>query len=151
MTTQKYKDLTYLFGPPSGDRYDRLVEKAQASGQSFSDIYGSYIRDLVTNFEEDVFDRVFSGVLGKSLQVNRTYSTYQLWMERSERYEKFYLSPNDESAKVPALMFFPPEFTNADGSQLNETIEFDHVEAVSALLGLALKLDWVQVNGVLSI
>ena len=63
MTTQKYKDLTYLFGPPSGDRYDRLVEKAQASGQSFSDIYGSYIRDLVTNFEEDVFDRVFSSTV----------------------------------------------------------------------------------------
>jgi hypothetical protein len=150
MCTQKYQDLTYLFGPPSGVRYDTLAEQALASSQSFSDIYCSYIRDLFTNFEEEFFDRVFSEILGKNLQVNRTYSTYQLWIKRSERYEKFYLSPDDESAKVPALMFFPPEFTNVDGSQLNEIIEPQHLDAIGCLLGLALKLDWVQVHGVLA-
>ena len=71
-------------------------------------------------------------------------------MEKSERYKKFYLSPDDKSIKIPALMFFSPEFTNRDGSQLKVCVALKEAEVASCILGQLLKLDWVEVQGVLT-
>jgi len=57
---------------------------------------------------------------------------------------KFYLSPEEESAEIPAVMVFPPKFTLKSGSPLNFNVELEHARYVSAFLGQALKLDWAD-------
>ena len=46
-------------------------------------------------------------------------------------------------------MIFPPEFTDELGSELSIPVEMKDVNVVSAIIGKSLKLDWMQVEGVL--
>ena len=41
-------------------------------------------------------------------------------------------------------MLFPNQFSTALGNTLNVQIEKDHIEYLAAIIGKALKLDWVQ-------
>ena len=36
--SQKYRDLTFLFGPPSGERYEMLASTARLNAESFSSV-----------------------------------------------------------------------------------------------------------------
>jgi len=40
---QTYQDLTFVLGPPSGERYEALTTIARRSGESFSTTYGLFI------------------------------------------------------------------------------------------------------------
>ena len=151
MISQKYRDLTFLFGPPSGDRYEMLKTTALQSEDNFSSVYRTYMGKMFSSFEEcGLFDKVFSDILGVDLRINRIFPTYQFWLNRNEKFSKFYLSPDDKSIEIPALMFFPPEFTYTSGAKLNVCVELQDAQYVSAIMGKSLKLDWVQINGVLS-
>ena len=46
MTNQKYKDITFVFGPPTGDQYERFKKIAIQNGESFSDVFRAFIDDL---------------------------------------------------------------------------------------------------------
>ena len=46
--------------------------------------------------------------------------------------------------KVSCLMLFPDQISTALGNTLNVQIEKDHIEYLAAVIGKALKLDWVQ-------
>ena len=39
MTIQTYSDVTFLFGPPSGDRYEMLKQVASKTGKSLTLLY----------------------------------------------------------------------------------------------------------------
>ena len=149
--SQKYSDLTFIFGPPSGERYEMLATTARLNAESFSSVYRAYMEEIFTSFEEfQFFDQAFSSVLGEDIKINRVFPTYQFWLKRNDKFKKFYLSPDDESVEIPAIMVFPPEFTGKSGSGLYISVDMEHANFVSAILGQSLKLDWIEVNGVLS-
>ena len=149
--SQKYSDLTFIFGPPSGERYEMLATTARLNAESFSSVYRAYMEEIFTSFEEcQFFDQAFSSVLGEDIKINRVFPTYQFWLKRNDKFKKFYLSPDDESIEIPAIMLFPPEFTRKSRSSLNVCVELKDAEVVSAIMGQSLKLDWIQVSGVLS-
>ena len=49
---QTYLDLTFVLGPPNGERYDMLVGTARLNGDSFSKVYRTYIEEVFASFEE---------------------------------------------------------------------------------------------------
>ena len=148
---QTYLDLTFVLGPPNGERYDMLVATARLNGDSFSKVYRTYIEEVFTSFEEkNILDDAFSCVLGTDIKTNDLFPTYQFWLKRKDRFEKFYLSQEEESVEIPAVMVFPPKFTLKSGSPLNIDVDMEHARYVSAFLGQALKLDWIDMSGTLS-
>ena len=95
---QTYLDLTFVLGPPNGERYDMLVATARLNGDSFSKVYRTYIEEVFTSFEEkNILDDAFSCVLGTDIKTNDLFPTYQFWLKRKDRFEKFYLSQEEES------------------------------------------------------
>ena len=150
MTSQKYSDVTFVCGPPSGDRYEMLKNTALENNESFSSVYREYMERIFEALDEECFfDKIFSSILDETVKINRVFQTYQFWIRRQDRFEKFYLSPNDQTAEIPAIMIFPPEFTDELGSELSIPVEMKDVDVVSAIIGKSLKLDWVQVKAVL--
>ena len=148
---QTYLDLTFVLGPPNGERYDMLVATARLNGDSFSKVYRSYIEEVFASFEEkNILDDAFSCVLGTDIKTNDLFPTYQFWLKRKDRFEKFYLSQEEESVEIPAVMVFPPKFTLKSGSPLNIDVDMEHARYISAFLGQALKLDWIDISGTLS-
>lgn len=151
MNIQKYKDITFVFGAPVGDRYERFTLIANENGQSFSDVYRSFIGDLFdTGGGDKILSELFSVVVGEELFLNGIFQTYQCWRGRKEKFKKFYLSPTDENVEVPAIMVFPPKFTRPDGKALASNIDLDHANYVSAMIGKSFKLDWVEIYAVLN-
>ena len=151
VSSQTYLDLTFVLGPPNGERYDMLVATARLNGDSFSKVYRTYIEEVFASFEEkNILDDAFSCVLGTDIKTNDLFPTYQFWLKRKDRFEKFYLSQEEESVEIPAVMVFPPKFTLKSGSPLNIDVDMEHARYVSAFLGQALKLDWIDMSGTLS-
>ena len=149
--TQKYRDITFVFGPPDGDCYEMLKETANLKNLSFSAVYRTYMEEMLLGLHgEGFFDDAFSGAVGVDLQVNRIYPAYQYWRGRKEEFEKFYLSPEEEDVQISTVILFPPEFTDGQGAVLETQVDFEHADLVSAIIGQSLRLDWVQVNAVLS-
>ena len=148
---QTYLDLTFVLGPPNGERYDMLVATARLNGDSFSKVYRTYIEEVFASFEEkNTLDDAFSCVLGTDIKTNDLFPTYQFWLKRKDRFEKFYLWQEEESVEIPAVMVFPPKFTLKSGSPLNIDVDMEHARYVSAFLGQALKLDWIDMSATLS-
>ena len=145
MSIQTYRDITFVFGPPSGDRYEMVKSTALRQGETFSAMYRKYLDGLFTSIEEDgLLDGLFSSVLDEKIQVNNVFPTYQMWMKRDPKFEKFYLRPSEMTVELPAIMVFPPEFTTECGSEVHFSVEFEDARYVSAVIGDALKLDWVD-------
>jgi hypothetical protein len=148
MTSQSYGDFTFVLGPPSGDRYDILRNFALENGEDFSTTYKSYSEQMISSAEHSgQLDHLFSVALNETIQINRVFPTFQFWLKRKEEFHKFYLSPDDKSAEIPAFMVFPSEFTDCSGSGLAVNVEVHHANFVGAAIGKSLKLDWVQVIG----
>ena len=151
VSNQTYLDLTFVLGPPNGERYDMLVATARLNGHSFSKVYRAYIQEVCASFDEkNILDDVFSSVLGTDIKTNDVFPTYQFWLKRKDKLKKFYLSPEEESVEIPAIMIFPPKFTLKSGAPLNVDVDMEHARVVSASLGQALKLDWIDISGTLS-
>ena len=148
MLTQTYRDITFVFGAPDGDRYEMLKETAHHKNLSFSAVYRTYMDEILLGLHgEGVFDHAFSGAVGPKLKVNKIFPTYQHWRGREERFEKFFVSPEEEYVEITAVMVFPPQFTDEQGVALETDVEFEHANFVSAIIGQSLRLDWVQVYG----
>ena len=93
MLTQTYRDITFVFGAPDGDRYEMLKETAHHKNLSFSEVYRTYMDEILLELHgEGVFDHAFSGAVGPKLKVNKIFPTYQHWRGREERFEKFFVS-----------------------------------------------------------
>ena len=100
--SQKYSDLTFIFGPPSGERYEMLKTKTLVNQESFSSVYRAYMEEAFASLEEvQFFDLAFSSILGEDIKINRLFPTYQFWLKRNDKFKKFYLSPDDESIEIP--------------------------------------------------
>jgi hypothetical protein len=149
MVSQEYSDITFIFGPPAEDIYERFLQIAAENDQIFSDVYRAFIRDLFDRGGgEKLLNELFSAVVGEELSLNEVFQTYQCWWGRKDKFEKFYLTSTDQDAKVPAIMVFPPKFTNSNGETLETIVDFEHANLVSAMIGQSLKLDWVEIHAV---
>ena len=149
MSIQTYQDITFVLGPPSGDRYEMIKSAALETGDTFSKLYRGYMDDIISDLDEcGFFDKIFSTLLDEEIRVNRVYPTYQMWGKRNPKFAKFYLRPSEENAELPALMVFPPQFTTKCGLPIESCVERDDAKVVSAILGKSLELDWVNLISV---
>ena len=53
MSIQTYRDITFAFGPPSGDRYEMVKSTAIRQGETFSAMYREYMDGVFKSMEED--------------------------------------------------------------------------------------------------
>jgi len=149
MTNQKYKDITFVFGPPTGDQYERFKKIAIQNEESFSDVFRAFIDDLFnTGGGDKLLNELFSVVVGEKLSLNGIFQTCQYWAGRKEKFKKFYLSSTDQNVEVPGIMVFPSKFTKPDGRNLEVNIDFEHADYVGAMIGQSFKLDWVEIYSV---
>ena len=89
MTIQTYRDVTFVFGPPSGDRYEMLKHVASKTGRSFCCVYQEYMGKMFDGWTKDnLLDKTFSAILGVGTQVNRLFPSYQMRIDRKEEFEK---------------------------------------------------------------
>ena len=146
MSIQIYRDITFVFGPPSGDRYEGIKSTALRNDESFSKSFRDHMEGVFASMkEEHLLDDLFSLCFRKKINVNRIYPTYQIWAKQNGELEKFYLRPEDKFAELPALMVFPPEFTSEVGEKLDFAIEFKDAKFVSNTIREAFGFDWINI------
>ena len=151
MTIQTYRDVTFVFGPPSGDRYEMLKHVASKTGKSFCCVYQEYMGEIFDEWtKSNLLDKTFSAILGVGTQINRIFPSYQMRIDRKEECEKFYYPSSAESIRIPVLMLYPPEFTWESKDSLETKVEMNHLNVVSSILGQSLQLDWVAVHAALA-
>ena len=64
MSIQKYQDITFVLGPPSGDRYEMIKSAALETGDTFSKLYRGYMDDIISDLDEcGFFDKILSTLL----------------------------------------------------------------------------------------
>ena len=151
MQTQKYRDFTLVFGAPSGGLFDMLSGVSDKTGSPFSEVFFVYLKQFfVANDNPNVIEETLSAMLDADIRVGNLHLDYQYWLEEKPELSKFNQNQNLQNEnekpliKVPCLMLFPNEFSTASGNTLNLQIEKDHIEYLAAIIGQALKLDWVQ-------
>ena len=151
MQTQKYRDFTLVFGAPSGSLFDMLSGVSDKTGKPFSEVFFEYLKQFFeANDNPNVIEETLSAMLDADIRVGDLHLDYQYWLEEKPELSKFNQNQNSENEnekpkiKVPCLMLFPDRFHTASGNTLNLQIEKDHIEYLAAIIGQALKLDWVQ-------
>ena len=151
MTIQTYCDVTFVFGPPSGDRYEMLKHVSSKTDRSFSCVCQEYMGEMFNEWmKSNLLDETFSAILGVGTKINRIFPSYQMRSHLKEECEKFYYPSSVESIQIPVLMLYPPEFTWDCKDVLETKVEMEHLNIVSAILGKSLQLDWVQVYGLIA-
>lgn len=89
MTTQIYKDLSLIFGPPSGDFFAEVVSQSKTSGESRSKIYEDLLFDIIRGVEaRGFFDEILTKIVGEDLQVEDTFRTRQMFNSARPDLEK---------------------------------------------------------------
>ena len=151
MQTQKYRDFTLVFGAPSGGLFDMLSGVSDKTGSPFSEVFFEYLKQFFeANDNPNVIEETLSAMLDADIRVGDLHLDYQYWLEEKPELSKFNQNQNSENEnekptiKVPCLMLFPDRFHTASGNSLDVQIEKDHIEYLAAIIGRALKLDWVQ-------
>ena len=151
MRTQKYRDFTLVFGAPSGGLFDMLSGVSDKTGSPFSEVFFEYLKQFFeANDNPNVIEETLSAMLDADIRVGDLHMDYQYWLEEKPELSKFNQNQNSEienerpTIKVPCLMLFPDRFHTTSGNTLNVQIEKDHIEYLAAIIGQALKLDWVQ-------
>lgn len=148
---QTYMDLTFVLGPPHGERYEILVNAARLEEASFSSVYQRYIETMFAALDnEGILNEAVSAALGVDTLINDIYLTYQFWSKPQEKHQKFYLSDNDANAQIPAVMLFPPKFTLTSGAALGVDVTMEHAHVVSLFLEQSLTLDWIDISATLA-
>ena len=144
MSTQVYKDLSLIFGPPSGDFFAEVVSQSETSGESRSKIYEDLLFDIIRGVEaRGFFDEILTKIVGEDLQVGDTFRTRQMFNTARPDLEKL-VTNSEDPISVPVLMFYTSRFLSPDGNPIKTTLTTDHLDALAAVLGHTLKLDWVQ-------
>ena len=77
---QTYTDLTFVLGPPHGERYEMLVNAARLEEASVSSVYQRYIETMFAALDsEGILNKAVSAALGVDTLINDVYLTYQFW------------------------------------------------------------------------
>ena len=151
MSIQIYRDITFVFGPPSGDRYEGIKSTALRNDESFSKSFRDHMEGVFASMkEEHLLDDLFSLYFRKKINVNRIYPTYQIWAKHDGELEKFYLRPEDKFAELPALMIFPSEFTSEVGAKLDFAIDPEDAKFAEFVINpirKAFGFDWINIFG----
>ncbi len=148
---QTYTDLTFVLGPPHGERYETLVNAARMEDASFSSVYQKYIETMFAALDsEGILNKAVSAAIGVDTLINDVYLTYQFWSKPQEKHQKFYLSDNDANAQIPAVMLFPPKFTLTSGAALDVDVTMEHAHVISLFLAKSLTLDWIDISATLA-
>ena len=144
MTTQTYKDLSLIFGPPSGHFFEEVVSQSETSGEPRSKIYEDLLFDIIRGAEARGFlDEILTKIVGEDLQVGDTFRTRQIFHSVRPDLEKL-VTNSEDPIFVPVLMFYTSRFHSPGGNPIKTTLTTDHLDALAAVLGHTLKLDWVQ-------
>ena len=70
MLNQNYQDLTFVFGAPSGNRYEMLKKISDETHNPFSEIFYEYLEDIFKKTAEGgLLDQTFSSALGKDIEI----------------------------------------------------------------------------------
>ena len=70
MTNQKYKDLSLVFGAPSGERYEMLSGISDKVQKPFSEIYFEFLTDVLkTRDDGNLVEETLSIVLDEEIRI----------------------------------------------------------------------------------
>lgn len=154
MTNQKYRDLSLVFGAPSGERYEMLSGIADKVQRPFSEIYFEFLNDaLETRNDGNLIEETLSIVFDEEVRIGDYSLTYQRWFEERDGFSKFtqncHLQEGDDRfmIKIPVLMLYPDNFTTPSGKQIRTLVDLKHIEHLAAVIGKTLQLDWIQIMG----
>ena len=157
MPYQKYRNISLVFGPPSGERYEMLRGIANQVQRPFSEIYLEFLSDLLSKKgDESLLEDALSIFIEQEIYVGEYTLTYLYWYEEREELSKFNNSQSTGQkgllpTRIPVLMLYPDKFVvRSTGKPVRKNIELDHFERVAAILGQVLKLDWIQTIGAFS-
>ena len=154
MTNQKYRDLSLVFGAPSGERYEMLSGISDKVQKPFSEIYFEFLNDVLkTGDNGNLVEETLSIVLDEEIRIGNYSLTYQRWFEERDGFSKFtqncHLQEGDDRfmIKIPVLMLYPDNFTTLSGKRISAVVEMKHLEYLAAVIGKTLQLDWIQTMG----
>ena len=154
MTKQKYRDLSLVFGAPSGERYEMLSGISDKVQKPFSEIYFEFLNEIVrTKDGDNLIEETLSIVLDEEIRIGDYFFTYQRWFEERDGFSKFtqncHLQDGDDRSliKIPVLMIYPDNFVTPSGEKIRTLVEMKHVEYLAAVIGKTLQLDWIQTLG----
>ena len=100
--------------------------------------------DIIRGVEaRGFFDEILTKIVGEDLQVGHTFRTRQMFNTARPDLEKL-VTNSEDPISVPVLMFYTSRFLSSDGNPIKTTLTTDHLDALAAVLGHTLKLDWVQ-------
>jgi len=151
MPYQKYSDISLVFGPPSGERYEMLSGIANKVRKPFSEIYLEFLSDVLKKKNgESLIEETLSIVTEEEIWVGDICFTYQCWFEEREEFAKFIQGHQSGEAdstfpiKIPVLMLYPDSFVTKFGTKIETIVQSEHVEYLAAMISQTLELDWVQ-------
>ena len=151
MSKQKYRDLSLVFGAPSGERYEMLSGISNKVQKPFSEIYFEFLNEVLrTKDGDNLVEETLSIVLDEEIRIGDYFFTYQRWFEERDGFSKFtqncHLQEGDDIflIKIPVLMLYPENFISLSGEQIATVVEMKHVEYLAAVIGKTLQLDCVQ-------
>ena len=147
MLNQNYQDLTFVFGAPSGNRYEMLKKISDETQNPFSEIFYEYLDDVFKKTTEGgLLDQTFSSALGKEIEIGEYHFDYQYWHKEKDAFQKFLQNKKGGLIRIPALMVFPENFVSPLKTKIDKVVDMDHANYVAAVIGKSLQLDWVQTS-----
>lgn len=158
MPYQKYKDISLVFGPPSGERYEMLSSIANQAQRPFSEIYLEFLSDVLSKKgDEGLLEDALSNFIEQEIYVGEYTLTYLYWYRERAELSKFVSNSQftDQKSLLPikilVLMLYPDKFVvRSTGKLIRKNIELDHFERVASILEQVLKLDWIRTIGAFS-
>jgi hypothetical protein len=140
---QKYKDITFIFGPAGPqDLKDKIAGWARESQKTEVEVYAEYLEYLLTKAVENdkhLMDDVFSQVLREDIKVNNYFITEFMQPDKE----------TGEMTKSPMVIVYPDQMSDIDGNPLDKVITKDMVDVAGSMFGYILKTNWVRTYMVL--
>ena len=148
MSIQIYKDLSLIFGPPTGNFFDNIVTASEQTGLPRCKNYQDMLFEILDEMESrGSINQSFSTVVGEDLTIGKTFRTEQTFSKARPDIENL-VTNSIGLVSVPVLMFFPSQFLTPLGDPIRNVVTGDDLQYVGAVMGQSLKLDWVQSIGV---
>ena len=147
MLNQHYQDLTFVFGAPSGNRYEMLKEISDETQTPFSEIFFGYLCDVFKKTTEGgLLNKTFSIALGEEVEIGEYHFDYQYWHKEKDAFQKFLQNKKGGLIRIPSLMVFPENFVSPFKTKIDKIVDMEHANYVAAVIGKSLQLDWVQTS-----
>lgn len=130
-------DLTIVIGPPGPPEEKRKFDGWSASsGKKASEIWVEYVHQVLgslasreANDEASKLDEIVSQVVGTRVTITDPFMTYTF----------------ADGARVPGLMICVNRIQDVNGDQLRIDWSEQRIrEAISSVLGMILKAEWVR-------